>query len=58
LLGDACLLSIVECPDETAAQKSSLAIASRGAFVLQTQTELALDSFVSLEDEAREIAGK
>ena len=58
LFSDSCLLTVVEYPDETAAQKSALAIGRRGAFVLQTQAALELDSLLSMQDEARELAGK
>jgi uncharacterized protein with GYD domain len=58
LVSEGCLLSIVEYPDETAALKSSFAIGRRGAFVLQSQTALALDTLLSLQAEAQEIAGK
>ena len=58
LVSDGCLLSITEYPDEKVALKSAAAIGRRGAFVLQTQTALPLDAFMSWEDEIREIAGK
>jgi len=58
LVSDGCLLSITEYPDETTALKTALAIGRRGAFVLQTQTALPLDSLLSWEGEVREIAGK
>jgi uncharacterized protein with GYD domain len=58
MVSDSCLLSITEYPDEIAALKSALAIGRRGAFVLQTQTALPLDAFMSWEDEIRKIAGK
>jgi uncharacterized protein with GYD domain len=58
LMTDGCLLSITEYPDETAALKSALAIARRGAFVLQTQTAIPLDVAMSWQDEIQKVAGK
>jgi uncharacterized protein with GYD domain len=55
---DNCLLSVVDYPDEQSAFKSELAIARRGAFVLQAQRALPLEDVLGWQDEVRTVAGK
>ena len=58
LMSEACLLSIYDYPDESSAFKAELAIARRGAFVLQQQRALPLEDFMAMEEEARTVAGR
>ena len=58
LATDACLFSVTEYPNEDAALKSALAIARRGAFVLETQRAVTLEGYMGMEEEVRKIAGK
>ena len=55
---DNCLLGVVDYPDEQSAFKSELAIARRGAFVIQAQRALPLEDVLSWQDEVRIVAGK
>jgi uncharacterized protein with GYD domain len=55
---DGCLLSIIGYPDEASAFKSELAIARRGAFVLQGQRAVPLEDVMAWQDEVRTVAGK
>jgi len=58
LATDAYLFSVTEYPNEDAALKSALAIARRGAFVLETQRAVTLEGYMGMEEEVRKIAGK
>ena len=58
LWSDNLLLTITEYPEEQAAFKSELAIARRGAFVLQGQRAVPLDELMSWQDEVRIVSGK
>lgn len=55
---DNCLLNIVDYPDEQSAFKTELAIARRGAFVLQAQRAVPLEDVLGWQDEVRTVAGK
>lgn len=52
LWSDQVLLTITSYPDETSSLKAQMAITARGAFLLQSQTALALDDFVAMQAEA------
>jgi uncharacterized protein with GYD domain len=58
LWSDNCLLSIVDYPDEISAFKSQLAIARRGAFVLEGQRAVPIEDILSWQDEVKIIAGR
>lgn len=58
LWSDNCLFNVVEYADETAAFKTELAIARRGAFALQGQRAVPLEDVLSWQDEVRSVAGK
>ena len=58
LWSDNSLLSIVDYPDEVSAFKSQLAIARRGAFVLEGQRAIPIEDILSWQDEVKIIAGR
>jgi hypothetical protein len=57
LWSDGALLSITEYPDELSSFKAQLAIARRGAFVLESQRAIPLDDLMSWQEEVNAAAG-